>query len=70
MIRLTDEEIEATLVPEGARSELVVGQIVTKAQLEKVVVWLDKQEFYKDAMGDSGKSFRDTVKRALLEEIG
>ena len=45
------------------------SDIVAKAQLKKVVEWLDTFEFYDDFGGESGSMFRDTIKQALLKEV-
>jgi len=42
---------------------------IAKAQLKKVVEYLDTLEFYDDWGGKSGKMLRDSIKQALLEEV-
>ena len=43
--------------------------LVAKAQLKKVVEYLDTLGFYDDWGGESGKAIRDSIKQTILKEL-
>ena len=59
-------------VPDGYTPEDILDLFATgmiKAQILKLVEWLDTLEFFDDWGGESAEIFRDIVKEALLKEI-